>query len=299
MAWIKRNLFFTIGSVIALVLLGAAAYYSFRGWSHDRTAWGNLTQAYNDLQGYYSKQPSPGNEKINNIQTAKDQAAQLEEWTKQARGHFKTVPPIPNPAGGIVTDQMFAGTLRTTIQEIQREATNSNVELPADYVFSFAAERNLVTFAPGSLGPLASHLGEVKAICDVLFSAKVNALVQIQREVVSDNDTTGPQSDYLSDKTTTVDMGSMGQATITPYSLTFKCFSADLAKVLSRLASSDYCFIVKGINVLPAGEAEMNGQNGAPPPTPMAMPAGGSQAVLDEKLLQVTLAIEVVKLPKQ
>lgn len=295
MAWIKRNLFFTIGSVIALVLLGGACYYIFKGWSDNRTAWQNLTDAYNQLQGYYSKQPSPGNDQINNIQAAKDQAAQLEDWIQQARSHFKSAPPIP---AGVVTDRGFSSTLRTTIQEMQQEATNSNVALPPDYAFSFVAERNLVTFSPGSLGPLATHLGDVKAICEVLFSAKVNELVQIQREYLSDNDTAGPQSDYLSDKTTMVDLGSMGQATITPYSVTIKCFSADLAKVLSRFASSDYCFIVKGINVIPAGEAEMTGQNLPPQVGMPAMPVSGtSQTVLDEKLLQVTLAIEVVKLP--
>jgi len=294
MAWIKRNLFFTIGSVIALVLLGAAGYYIFKGWSEDRSAWGDLTSAYNQLQGYNSKTPAPGNEKINNIQAANDQARQWEDWVKQARAHFKTVPPIPS---GVLTDQAFAGTLRGTILEMQQEATNSSVAVPPDYAFSFAAERNLVTFSPGSLGALASHLGEVKAICDLLFSAKVNELVQIQREIVSDNDAAGPQSDYLNDKTTTAGLGNMGQATITPYSVTIKCFSADLANVLSRMASSDYCFIVKGINVIPAGEAEMGGQNGMPPPA-MTTPATSGQTVLDEKLLQVTLAIEVVKLPQ-
>ena len=293
MAWIKRNLFFTIGSVIALILLGAAGFYTFKGWSEDRSAWGQLTDAYTQLQNFYSKQPSPGNEKINNIQTAKDQAAQLEDWVKQARAHFKTVPPIPS---GALSDQAFAGTLRGTILEMQHEATNSSVAVPPDYAFSFAAERNLVTFSPGSLGALASHLGEVKAICDLLFSAKVNELVQIQREIVSDNDAAGPQSDYLSDKSTPVGLGNMGQATITPYSVTIKCFSADLANVISRMASSDYCFIIKGINVIPA-EAGMNGQNGMPPEQ-MATPAASGQVVLDEKLLQVTLAIEVVKLPQ-
>jgi hypothetical protein len=86
----------------------------------------------------------------------------------------------------------------------------------------------------------------------------------------------------------------LGQATITPYSVTFKCFSADLGTVLSSLASSDHCFIVKGINVIPSGEAGMAGQNGAPS-APVAMPGN---VVLDEKLLQVTLAIEAVKLSK-
>jgi len=311
MAWIKRNLGFTIGGVIALLLLGAASFYLYKSWSHNNEAWDAVKAKYDQLRQDYtpsSGMPLPGNEKVDNIKAVQDQTQQLEEWIAKARTHFKSVEPIPNPAGGVVTDQEFAGTLRKTIQDLQEAATNANVEIPADYAFSFAAERNLVTFAPGSLGPLSIHLGEVKAICDVLFSAKINALVQIQREVVSDNDSTGAQSDYLSDKATTADFGTLGQATITPYGVTFKCFSADLGRVLASLASSDHSFIVKGINVIPAGAVGMGGPNagieggaggGGEIAQPLPMATGGLQTVRDEKLLQVTLAIEVVKLSKQ
>jgi len=296
MAWIKRNLFFTIGGVIALVLLGAAGYYIYKSWSHNNDQMQAVTDAYGQLAKDYNNIPSPGNDKINNIEAAQEQTRELESWIGEAKKHFKAVTPIPDPSVGALTDQAFAGTLRKTIQDMQQEATNSNVDLPPDYAFSFIAERDKVTFSPGSLVPLSTHLGEVKAICEVLFSAKINALVQIQREIVSDNDSTGPQADYLGDKASTVSLGRMGQATITPYSITFKCFSGDLGKVLASLASSDYCFIVKGINVIPSGETQT--MDNQPPPTPMPT-GGGLQTVLDEKLLQVTLAIEVVKLSSQ
>jgi hypothetical protein len=292
MAWIKRNLFFTVGGVIALALLGAAVFYGFKSWGHYQTAFAKLGEAYTDLQNDYNKKPSPSSD---NIAAAQTQEQQLKDWITQAQAHFVPVPPIPNPPGGAVTTEEFAGSLRKAIQDMQTDATNANVDLPPDYSFSFAAERNLVTFAPGSLNSLASHLGEVKALCEILFDAKVNALDGIQREIVSDNDTTGPQSDYSGDKTATTDLGAK-----TPYILTFRCFSSDLANVLSKFASSDHGFVVTGINVMPAAAtAAVPGQN--PPPTPTT-PAGGTavmQTVLDEQLLRVTLGIEVVKLSKQ
>ena len=315
MAWIKRNLFFAIGSLIALLLLGAAGYYGFKSWRDNTAKMTQLQGAYNDLQNYLNKSPSPTEE---NISAAKDQEAQLLKWIGDAREHFKSVPPIPNPPDGNVTTEQFAGNLRKTIQDLQQEATNANVGLPPDYSFSFAAERNLVMFAPGSLNPLASHLGEVKAICDVLFDAKINAVDGIQREMISDNDATGPQSDYLADKSQTSDL-----ATITPYIITFRCFSADLGHVLAKLAASDYAFVVKGINVMPSAGVQaprggmgmgmgMGGMGGTPPPMPPGGYApgfnpppmgqqpppenGGLQTALDEQLLQVTMAIEVVKL---
>jgi hypothetical protein len=306
MAWIKRNLFFTIGGFIALLLLGASSYYGFRSWSENRAKMGELQEAYNDLQNYTTQIPSPSDE---NIAAAKDQEGQLRKWISDAKEHFKPVEPIPNPPDGNVTTEAFAGSLRKTIQDLQREATDANVTLPPDYSFSFAAERNLVTFAPGSLDPLASHLGDVKAICEILFDAKINELDGIQREMISDNDAMGPQSDYLADKSQTSDL-----ATITPYNITFRCFSADLGHVLAKMAATDYAFVVKGVNVLPAAgvQASMGGMGGNPMGTPqpgmMPQPGfnappgaqppenGGLQTVLDEQLLQVTLGIEVVKL---
>jgi len=287
MGWIKRNLYFSILGVIALALLGWAIYYNFTNWRDDNDAFSQVKDAYQHLQNDYNETPTPCD---TNIDTAKLQVQQLQDWIGQARAHFTAIPPIPNPPNGVVTTEGFAGSLRKTIRDMQLAATNANVDLPEDYSFSFAAERNLVTFSPGSLNPLAEHLGEVKAICDVMFDAKVNGIDSIQREVVSDNDSAGPQSDYLVQKTKTVDL-----ATITSYAITFRCFSRDLGNVLSKLASSNHGFMVTGINVMPA-EGMQPGVNGeGPPPGPVV---NGLQTVLDEKLLRVSLGIQVVKLTK-
>ncbi len=293
MAWIKRNLFFTIGGIIALLLLGAAGFYVFKGSSHNRAAWDSLQDGYDALQKAYNQKPSPSPE---NIEAAKAQEKQIEDWITQAKTHFSPVAPIPNPPDGVVTTEAFAGNLHKTIRDMQNEAKDANVALPPDYSFSFAAERNLVTFAPNSLNPLAAHLGEVRVLCEILFDAKVNALDGIQREIVSDNDATGPQSDYLADKTAPVG----DTAAKTPYMITFRCFSSDLAHVLSKMASSDHCFIVKGINVSPASASPGTPDQNTPTPQPGAPVAGngGLQTVLDEQLLRVTIAVEVVKFTK-
>lgn len=286
MGWIKRNLFFTIGGVIALALLGGAAYYNFTNWRDDNNELAQVKDAYDKLKNCYSQTPTPSE---TNILTEKLQEQQLRSWIGQARAHFVPIAPIPNPGNGVVTTEAFAGSLRNTIHDMQVAAVDANVELPADYSFSFAAERNLVMFSPGSLNALALHLGEVKAICDVLFDAKVNGIDSIQREVVSDNDAAGPQSDYLAEKTTTV-----GLATVTPYAITFRCFSGDLGNVLAELASSNHGFIVTGVNVMPAGGVTVPGGVGPSPDAPP--PNGQLQTVLDEQLLRVSLGIEVVEL---
>jgi hypothetical protein len=299
MAWIKRNLFFVIGGILAIGLLGSAGFYIYKGWSHNTAALNELNEIYSTLREATSKKPSPGNDKINNIEAAKQQESQLRDWIRQAGDYFKPITPVPNPTNGIVSSEEFAAALRRMIDQLQREADTASVALPPQYDFSFKAQRDLVKFAPGSLGPLAEQLGEVKTIAGILFAARVNALDGIQRVRVSDDDASGPQADYLDDHAATNNL-----AVMTPYQITFRSFSPEIGAVLAGFASSPRGFIVKGINVQLAGAAAtMSPSPAAAAPAPSAPPApakGGLQSVLNEQLLHVTLVVEVVKmLPKK
>ena len=146
-----------------------------------------------------------------------------------------------------MASETYAEGLRQTIDLLQHEADDASVTLPPKYNFSFSAQCSLVRFAPGSLEPLAAQLGEVKAIAEILFAARVNDLDGIQRVRVSDDDTAGLQSDYIDERPITNDL-----AVITPYVITFRCFTPELARVISGFANSPNPFIVKSINVQPA-----------------------------------------------
>jgi hypothetical protein len=316
MAWIKRNLFFAIGAVIAVGLLIAAGIYDFKNWQGNKAALNSLNQAYDTLQRLNSQNPSPGNDTTDNITAAHEQEQQLHKWIQQTGQYFQPIVPIPDPTNGVVTDAKFAAARDHTLNQLQIEAANASVTLPPQYGFSFEAERSLVKFAPGSLGALAQQLGQVKAICEVLYAAKVNSLDDIRRVRVSSDDANGPQADYLDGTVTT----NNNLAIFTPYEVTFRGFSQDLANVLSSLAKSPHGFIVNGINVQPAATVaaasspsgpETMGQGQANPqlpyayarrpgytPAPPAMPTGmgGLPTVLNEQLLSITLEIDVVEL---
>jgi hypothetical protein len=94
---------------------------------------------------------------------------------------------------------------------------------------------------------MAMQLGEVKAICDVLIRAKIHALDSLRRERVSSDDAAGNQTDYLSIPSLTNEL-----AVLSPYEITFKCFSPELAGVLGGFATSPYGFLVKNIALEPA-----------------------------------------------
>jgi hypothetical protein len=165
-----------------------------------------------------------------------------------------------------------------------------------------------VKFAPSSLDALPTQLGEVKTISEILFAARVNALDGVQRIRLSDDDANGSQGDYMDDQSVTNDL-----AVITPYIVVFRAFSPEIAQTLAGFASSPNCFVVKGINVQPAGvttggaSTSMTtmtmgrdvGRYQSPagmPTTPVVTGKGGLQTVLNEQLLSVTMEVELVKL---
>lgn len=311
MGWIKRNLIFVIGGVIALGLLGAAGFYTYEGWSRNSAAADKLNEIYSTLGTLSTQHPAPGNDKVNNTQVAKDQEAQINDWVKSAGNYFQPIASIP-PAP--VTSQSFAAALLQTINLLQHQANDAGVALPPQYDFSFKAEGGRVQFASASLDPLAAQLGEVTTILDIIFSTRVNELDGIQRVPVADEDAGGSSSDYTSDRSVTNDL-----AIITPYVITFHSFSPELSRVISAFAGSTNAFVIKSINVQPAAMAGaaatpdnnnpqmgINPQTGLPGQRPYfggagGMPAtpppqGGLQTVLKEQLLKVTLEVELVKL---
>jgi len=332
MAWVKRNLFFLIGSVIALALLGAAGFYLFTKNKLNTELSEKLDAEYGELNRLNSQNPHPGNAKVDNIKAAREQQKELRDFIARSGKFFEAIPPIPNPNGEDgLTDKdshEFASALRDTIKQMQRDAAAASVTLPPNYDFSFSAIKSKITFAPGSLQPLAVQLGEVRILCDALFHAKINSLDSLRRERVSSDDK--EMADYTEMQSVTNDLG-----VLTPYEITFHCFSSELAGVLGGLAGSPYAFIVKTMSVdstgatiaanpdptlggnIPAqpafvpppvnlGEAEQMRLRMAgmvPPPAAVPNPApvpgrGGLQTVLNERPLKVNLVIELVKLRK-
>jgi hypothetical protein len=263
MSWVKRNLYFLIGGIIALVLLGGAGWYLYSKWDLNNTNRANLNQAYSDLKALYDKNPNPGGE---NIKTAKEQRKELQDYMGRTQKYFQRIPPIPDLPKK--TDRDFASALNRTIDQLRRDSTNASVTLQDNYNFSFQAEKLKINFDQRGLEPLSAQLGEVKAICDILFQARINALDGLRRERVSGDDASGPATDYVGENAT-----SNALAVLTPYEITFRCFSPELASVVAGFASSPYGLIVKTINVEVAGTlpTEMAAAP-PPPPTPTYVP---------------------------
>lgn len=318
MDWIKRNLLFVIGGVVALVLMGLAGFYLYSGMGKNAEALEKLNTEYAALKGLNSQNPHPGDEKTDNIKAAKEQDHAVRTFiTEQAATVFKAIPRIPDSTNA--DNEMLGTALRRTIDQMRRDAVSRGVQVATNYYFSFTAERDRIMFDKAGLLPLSVQLGEVKAICDVLFAARVNAIDNIRRERVSVHDVEAQQStDYLDKVTVTNDI-----ALISPYEISIRCFSSEVAAILSGFAASPSGLVVRAINVEPSAlggdlgapggtqpgyfpggqpvRRYLNEEGAAPPPayvppTTTAVGKGGLPTLLDEKQLRLTLLVEVVKL---
>ena len=331
MDWVKRNLFFVIGGVVALVLLGGAGWYLYSKIDLNNQKWETLNKDYEQLKTLSTQNPHPGAGAIDNIKAAKDQVAELKAFqdklrastnaSPDARVPFRRIPPIPD-VPGIPQARDFSFALSRTISTLRADATNFGVALPPEYEFSFMAQSKNLSFQTNYLPPLSVQLGEVKAICDALFQAKINALDALRRERIAPEDAAGSSTDYIGEKSITNDL-----AVLSPYELTFRCFTPELAAVLSNFGNSEHGFVVKTINVEAEGASPTVDAAGNPIPgtapggvepgvglpgrspyfprgpipgttftPPPATPSHGLPTVLDEKKLRVTIALVVVKL---
>ena len=78
MDWIKRNLYFVIGSAVALLLLGGAGYYYYSTWKANTEVLGKLHEQYANLARLNSMNPHPGRPpESDNIKLAKEQEQQM------------------------------------------------------------------------------------------------------------------------------------------------------------------------------------------------------------------------------
>ncbi len=328
MVWIKRNLYFLIGSVVALALMGVGGYYLWTQMSQESQITEDITKKYSELNDFNKAKLQPGTpDKIDNVKAAREQEAALRAYVQKARGYFQAITPIPDSPK--VANDEFARELAITVTQLHHAAEQQSIVLPNnDYYFTFEAQKKLMIFEPASLNRLAAHLGEIKAICDILFDAKINQLDNIRRELVSANDD-NPNDYLLQPKLSTV---SEPLADLVPYQVTFRCFSPELARVLGALAASPDALTIKTVNIEPAtatGEIQPNvpvtaqpappvynryntgagnypgygGRRGGlqqfyqPLPVPGAAPVKtGPTVFLDEKPLRVTLLIYVIRL---
>ena len=294
MLWVKRNLFLVIFGVIALGLLGWSIMFFMKNQALNTNLEGSLQTAKGTLDGLYMKVPFPNEE---NIKLAKEEVVRVRQQVNAVKEYFA---PVPFEK---VADKDFTTLLQNTIVDLQKRAQQLGIELPErEYAFSFKAQKNALTFAPGSFPTLPMQLAEIKAITEIIYDSKINRITNIRRMRVTTDDPEG-STDYhqLSTQTNT-----FTQTVSNPYQFEVHSFSGDLGKLIEGLYKSRHGFILKSLHVEPAPEAQVAQAPGIqkPPiaqPPIQKLPPGTKpkpealKTVLNERLLKAILLVEVVK----
>ncbi len=323
MAWIKRNLVLVISGAIAFALFAAGGYYLFSALQKDKQISEEIERTKSEIQALLAKPVTPTAE---NLKAARQEAVKLNSFVAEARRLFPPTPPPAEPLNPL----SFKSHLARTVNELHQQAISVGIKLESNYYFTFESQRLPVAFPPESLRPLSERLHEVHFIADVLMKSRINRLVGMKRAmVVSERPTGGGNqpggTDYLASPARTNAETGM---TAWPYEVVFDCFTPEFASVLDGMQRANG-FIVKTVEVKPAdGSASLTGEPrrpgrpvrspdaaqpprrpavpgrnppGAPPVRPAAPgappapPRGALETIINEKLLRVTMRIDVVK----
>ena len=268
MLWIKRNLFLAITGLVAIALLAGGGFYVYTGLGKNAELSVEVESTRTKLNDLYKLPVFPH---ATNIAAAKAEAARLQVEIKKAQKLFSPVPAEK-------VDPVAFRTLRdNTLYELRNLAAKAAVKLPVDqYSFSFQTQRARTEFAPDTFPVVPEQMMEIKALCVILFDARINHISNIRRARASRDDRSGSNaSDYLDGRVLGNEMITVAQAASHPYELTFFSFTSELAAVLNGLERSPHGFVVKAMMVEPdssAPGAAPVGPGGVVAPQPIRQP---------------------------
>jgi len=312
MVWIKRNLSMVISGVIALGLLGYGGWYFWSARQRNVTIEAEIEQNKQEIERYLSMAVTPSQSNLNNVRR---EIERLTQFNALAKKQF----PAPAAPPMALNDESFKTLLQTTVNDLHQQARAVGIQIEPDYYFTFEIHKGSLQFRPETLRPLYDRLQEVKAVAGILVNARVNRIVGFRRAAVPNELPTGPGAapvgagDYLSAKprahAETVMM-------MWPYEVTFDCFTAQLGTVIEAIERIEQGIIIKALTseIAPEAMGPRRGQQpgpgtrptierrrpGAPnaPNAPAAAaptPSAALETVIDEKLLRVTLHLEVLR----
>lgn len=315
MAWVKKNLFVVIAGVVSLAVLGYAIFFVKGKMAADVDVTTQLDEAAEKYKQLLARKVHPGNEKVNNIEKAKGEILKMRSFMEEMREYLKGPELSTN-----LNNQLFRAQLDTSMAQLRRQAEEANVTLPnTNFWFTFSAYKTTVDFKGDTKG-LAAQLEDIRAIMQVIYTARVHSLAGLRRVAVSETEYFGT-GDYIGNRFPKTN----DWAITTGYEVTFQGFSSELARVMEGLANAKQCFVVKTVGVAQAPEERkatppppvympqpmirpgMDTRyigRGMPMPMPMPMPsspaaraaANTPKTVLDENKLRFTLQVDSIRL---
>jgi hypothetical protein len=282
MLWIKRNLFLAFGGLLAAALLAGGIYYALGAVNRSTSLNEELNQNISILQRLYNQDPFPA---TTNVDAAKRETDRVKVAIGKMQKFF-LAPPVER-----VTGLAFRSYRDNLLAELRNSARLARTTIPGQsYAFSFEEQRTRVDFDPRTFPAIPEQMADVRAICNVLYEAHVDPLVNIRRARVSgDDEKSSSQSDYHSVRLAT---NAVTSAVVSAYEVCFQCLSADLATVIQKIAVSPYGMVVKAVQIEPVEEKEAVRVGMKQPPKGSPERAN---TILKERRFQANLLIYMVR----
>jgi hypothetical protein len=250
MDWIKKNLVLLLSGLATLAAIGAAGFFFYTRLTAEQEVDTQLTTLRDTLNQLQGKVPFPSED---NVQAAKEQEKELLAFKVNAERFFK-----PEATPQIKSDADFGYLLLNTFARLQKIAQAHAVTLPTNFYFGFTVQKDLLQYDNTSMNMVCAQLSDIDALCQILFRARIYELQGIKRAPVSTNDNAAVENaaqdvqikDYLANRKITTNQ--TVRAVISPYELTFKCATPELAAAMEGMERAPYGFLVKYLKVEPA-----------------------------------------------
>lgn len=199
---------------------------------------------------------------IKNVEVLGQVADEYGDFTKKAGEVFDNVQIAPK------TSNDFMNYMTQSIVLLNRKATNNLVKLPNDllkrsdinFSFTFAPLMEAAEISKDKIPELQIQLEDIKEICGVLFENRIQSLELLQRNRVTDEDRrAGASPNYLDARLAYTNSISV----IRPYTVKFRCLSDGVAMALSGFAKKKTFYVVRTMEVTPAGASSTAAAGGS------------------------------------
>lgn len=251
MGWLKRNLFYVIGGVVALAAIGGAYGFMAGAQQRQQEAMAALGAYTNTVNRLISARPFPSVEAINK---ANKEAEVLKVFTSEAEKLFEYQKPRR------MRSQDFKVHLINSLVKLRADATNNNIRIPRNFNFTFGHLLPMPNLLQYSIEPLSMHLQDVQEICKILYDARVHSITGIQRVSAYPREPGGAVLMWEVAVRTNLTTAE-AVFTSTPIRFSFRGFTSELTEVLNLLASDERFYVVRKVEVEGSRPRRVGGVN--------------------------------------
>ncbi|MCF6311868.1 MAG: Amuc_1100 family pilus-like protein [Verrucomicrobiales bacterium] len=234
----KGNQFYIVFGVIAVVLLGAAGFYCYKGFDTYKAAGGEFETRRTALLRLKRSEPYPNEENLNAI------TKEVTEYEGEIKGLFKILDRFQQPLNTTVNDTQFPQILKSKIEAFKALAKEKGIKINEEDKFYMAMDAYRTTLPDPKAVPLLDYeLGAIEYLLNILAEAGITQLIDLDRELL-------PIEMPANGNNAAAPLEGSAVAAKYPVSLTFETKHPAFEKLINQITNDDkYFFILRALRV--------------------------------------------------